>query len=543
MKKISIYLAALLAMFSLVRCTGNFEDFNTDSYGVTDEQASFDFNNIGSYFQEIQRGIAPLNGSFQVSQHLHADVWSQYFSIDYNYGQASTTMNYFPYEGWNRQWEDAYSNVMSVIYFLENDSVNVNYPNFWAWAKLLRVAAMHRITDTYGPIIYSKYGRSGDSDTDIYDSQEDVYNTFFTELDEAIDTLTVYEAEGSTAFAKFDLVYGGDIAPWIKFANSLRLELAMRIVKANATLAQEQAEKACSNSYGLIESNDDNLNIDLGSITFPLYYYSRSWGETRMSATMESILGGYNDPRIAAYFDAVSDSITLISTGEKTGEYIDQYKGIMSGMNDDLQAYYRDYSAVNTDYVETATSYPIMNAAEVAFLRAEGELRGWDMDPEGTKTAEDFYNEGIELSFNQWGVSGAESYESDATSTFKDYVDPQGLDNFTKRSDITIAWESGATNEENLERIITQKWIAMWPDGQRAWSEFRRTGYPKLVPVADNNSSGVIADGDFVRRVNYQDDLYSENANAVAYAVSLLGGPDNFGTRVWWDVDTDGTNF
>ena len=100
-------------------------------------------------------------------------------------------------------------------------------------------------------------------------------------------------------------------------------------------------------------------------------------------------------------------------------------------------------------------------------------------------------------------------------------------------STINIKWNSAGTFNENLERIITQKWISMYPDGQEAWSEFRRTGFPKLFPVVINNSGGKIPAGTFVRRIN----MPSAEANnpALAAAIATLGGPDNGATRLWWD--------
>ena len=90
--------------------------------------------------------------------------------------------------------------------------------------------------------------------------------------------------------------------------------------------------------------------------------------------------------------------------------------------------------------------------------------------------------------------------------------------------------------EEKLERIITQKWIAIYPDGQEAWSEFRRTAYPKVFPVMINNSGGTINTNKQVRRIPYPASEYRNNANNVNNAVStLLGGADNGGTQLWWD--------
>ena len=177
-----------------------------------------------------------------------------------------------------------------------------------------------------------------------------------------------------------------------------------------------------------------------------------------------------------------------------------------------------------------------MTPAEVDFLKAEAALRGWA----GAGSAQANYEAGINSSMQQYGVSStaAATYIADGTSTQTNYVDPQNAsDNAAALSTITIKWDPTATNEVNLERIITQKWLAMFPEGQEAWTEFRRTGYPKLFPVVTNDSGGAIDTKIQVRRLSYPISEYSANGPAVKAGVALLGGPDNGGTRLWWDVN------
>src|SRR5690606_28865582 len=134
----------------------------------------------------------------------------------------------------------------------------------------------------------------------------------------------------------------------------------------------------------------------------------------------------------------------------------------------------------------------VMDVAESYFLRAEGALKGWEMGG----SAKDFYEEGVRVSFNANGVSGVDEYLDNNTGTQLPYVDPYNpVNNAAPTTTITIKWEEGDTMERKLERIITQKWIAMYPDGQEAWSEFRRTGYPRLYPVVENYSE--VPMGDF----------------------------------------------
>ncbi len=275
-----------------------------------------------------------------------------------------------------------------------------------------------------------------------------------------------------------------------------------------------------------MESNEDNLMMSLQGNMHPLWMFSSSWQDTRMSATMESVLGGYEDPRLPIYFQpAIDDDVA--------GEF----KGIRQGIAISSKNTYVNFSAIGTMF-GTAENVKIMTASEVAFLRAEGALRGWNMGG----SAEDLYTQGVQLSFDEFDATGAADYLADATSTFADYTDPKNSENnFSASSDITIAWEESDSDERKLERIITQKWISLFPNGQEAWSEFRRTGYPRLIPVVVNYSGGLIDTDEFVRRTPFPTVEYNTHNEGVQTGVELLGGPDNGGTRVWWD--TGAANF
>jgi hypothetical protein len=177
-----------------------------------------------------------------------------------------------------------------------------------------------------------------------------------------------------------------------------------------------------------------------------------------------------------------------------------------------------------------------MAASESYFLKAEGALRGWNMGG----SAQSFYQQGVTLSFQERGVAMPAGYLSNATSVAAPYVDPTNSVNSVAAgspylNNITIAWNSGDTFEKNLQRILTQKWLAMFPDGEEAWSEFRRTGYPKLFPVVINNSGGTISTTAFIKRLPFPADEVSNNGAQVQKAIGLLGGPDNGGTKLWWD--------
>jgi hypothetical protein len=176
-----------------------------------------------------------------------------------------------------------------------------------------------------------------------------------------------------------------------------------------------------------------------------------------------------------------------------------------------------------------------MTAAESFFLRAEGALRDWNMGG----SAQSLYNQGISASFLENGLaaSDAATYSSNnvlAPAAFTDNSGQTG-NNAVAPSAIKIAFDESDNFETNLEKVITQKWIAMYPDGPEGWAEFRRTGYPKLFPPVNNYSNGTISSSVQVRRIPYPLSEYNTNKAGVQTGVSSLGGPDGGGTKLWWD--------
>lgn len=524
MTKKVLFLAVAVAVAG---CTKNFEEYNTDPTGISDESLKQDFNFVGAYFQQIQQNIYNISPAwnFQLQQNLLGDVYSGYMMPPTPFRGNDNNMTYSLVDGWNGfPWSDGYNFVMApALAVKKKAAADPKFQDFYAWSLILKVAAMHRVSDIYGPIIYSQYG-NGKTSID-YDSQASVYDQFFKELKQAVDILTplAKNANAPRQFTNFDLSYSGDYTKWVKLANSLRLRLAVRVSKVDPARAKTEGEAAISHELGLMTANDDNFNISTGSYVHPLNVINNAWNDIRMGAPMESILTGYSDPRLGKFFQP-----SEVSAG--------QYKGIRNGINIAAKSDYAGFSKLGT-FLDAAKSVQLMTAAEVKFLLAEAALRGWTV----TGTAKTHYEAGINLSLDQWGVAGTStSYINNNTSVPAAYADPKNnVNNLAANSPYiskaTIKWDDAATTEAKLEKIITQKWIAMYPDGQEAWSEFRRTGYPKLMPVVLNNSGGKIPSELFIRRINFPASEYETNKDAVTKAVQLLGGADHGGTRLWWD--------
>lgn len=530
-RKIATFLFILFLVFP--SCTGHFQEMNTDQSGITDEDMTVDFNNLGIPLGIIQQGIyfnydfgKGKNWPYQIMQNLNADMFSGYMHDYKPHNGGSSNSDYNLQDGWNgTNWGYTYAYILPQIDKLE-DSTRVNYPEVYAITKILKVEVMHRISDMYGPVIYSTFG----NDNGVYsaDTQKEAYDAFFRDLDIAVGLITEHLRSKTIApdLSDFDILLDGNYTSWLKFANSLRMRLAIRIAMADPEKARSEFLKAFHNPYGVFETVKDRLVVSIrNGYQNPLGEINRIWNEVYMNASMESVLNGYEDPRREFFFEPCA---------EDTGETVlhGKYKGIRQGTCFS-HLLYASHSKI---YVNKSTEPILMTAAEVWFLRAEAALRGWT-----TENAGDNYRQGVSTSFIQWGAGGLEDYlQSERTGA--DYIDAfDTSNNIEARCKVSPKWIETAPNEIKLEKIITQKWLAVFPEGCEAWAEQRRTGYPCLFPVKINNSKdGCIDTEIMIRRLNFPADLIDTDIPLYNSLVKALDGPDHAGTRVWWDK---GRNF
>jgi len=502
----------------------DYDKINKNDPGATEEEGERDNYFLKGYMATLQNWVIPSNqDACQFVELLLGGPYGGYFAdvrSNFNNRNFST---YIPENHWIQVlFNDYFTNVITTYNTIEEKTDD---PVLLSVAKVCKVMSMARVADVYGPIPYTKAGIDGVLYAP-YDTQEEVYNAFFNDLDDAIEKLT--ENQTNNFSTNSDRFYGGNPLKWAKLANSVKLRLAMRIVNANPTLAKAKAEEVMNHPIGPMSANSDNAVLTLTTAQnnpYDIGFVVYNGGDTRASADITSYMSGYNDPRRTEYFDLSTFSDASITNG---------YIGFRSGVTiPSPQSIGQQYSSINVNLRDTR-NMQIMCAAEVAFLRAEGALRGWSMGG----TAKDLYESGITLSFEQWGASGASAYIADNTSMPDRYTDP--LVEFSyigTPSTVKIAWDNSNTSISgpNLERIITQKWIAIYPNGIEAWTEFRRTGFPKLMPVVTNNSNGIVSNERMARRLPYPQSEYTSNLNNVQQAVSnYLGGPDNMATDLWW---------
>ena len=367
MKKKHIYIYLLGMLLLSVGCTGKFREFNTDQSGITDDDLLIDDNGFGIRLGIIQQGIyfnydfgKGKNWPFQLIQNLNADMFSGYMHDGKPLNGGTHNSDYNMQDGWNSaMWTHMYSYIFPQIYQSENATRDTE-PALFGITKVLKVEVMHRVTDYYGPVIYKNFANAQNQYRP--DTQKEVYYEFFNELDSAVVSLADYieKKPESNGFTRFDILLDGQYSSWIKFANSLRMRLAMRISAVDPDKARTEFLKGLENEFGVFEAEDERVAVSTKSgFTNPLGELNRVWNETYMSAAMESILTGYDDPRLKVYFETCTDKA-----------YAGEYRGIRQG----TCFAHNHYAGLSKLSVDQSTDAPLMSSAEVWFLRAEAAL-------------------------------------------------------------------------------------------------------------------------------------------------------------------------
>ena len=519
-------------------CTDNFENLNTDPYEVDPDELPFS----AQFKEPFSYVYAPQQNLFQYCFNLNIDLFSGYFMTPHNFN-GSGNVDYALNRGFcGGMYENVYLHIFNNTRRLIASCDEQGLSDYGAMMRVVQAYAIQMLTDAYGPVAYSSVIEDPTGGASFsYDTQESVYNALFTLVDEAI---AGFKGTASVAdMQAFDYWCNGDIALWKKVANQLKLRLAMRIVKVNPTLAKQKAEEAVQG--GVLTSADRDILINQGLSNELTRMFE--WGDCGMNASLITMLEGFKDPRLPLYVTKNQAAVTC--EDGSTIEEGTKYLGVRGGCNlPSKPNQWGNFSKVICTYT---TAFPVMKVAEGYFLRAEGALRGWSMGG----SAKDLYEEAIRISIKYElaykgsiaGVTSISDAEIDAylngTSGQFDFVDPVKAENSIKAMNtLGVKWDEGASKEEKLQRIITQKWIANFPLSCEAWAEYRRTGYPKLFPNRVNLSNGDINTNEQVRRLIYSDTEINTNNAELQKGIELLNqentgsiSGDKGGTHVWWD--------
>lgn len=525
-----------LCLLSLLSACEDYEDINKSTTGVTDEE-------LGSLLYatkltEIQKYIIPIGtpaettapgNDLMASDVMSAGNYIGYFGMNHEWGYKTEATWDFAPNRMEYEMEVLYAKpftVWTTVYQKLAHSEDVAEQEIMALFDIIKVTAWLRATDCFGPLAYTSAG-NGDF-TPKFDSQETVYRSMLKDLERCSQILN---ASTSKIMPKYDMVYGGDPVKWTKFANSLMLRIAVRTHFVNEELAREYITKALDpQNGGVIETIADEAKIgDSGN--FPLLnplIAGIDYKETRMGATAWHYLTGYKDPRLAKYYTKGVHHDT------------EDYYCIAPCNTVSKQEGKNSAEFASTPNVSQKSPMYWFRASETFFLKAEAALYNLAA---GDVAA--LYEQGVRTSMQEWGISDAEAtaYLADGESTageitnYNYYYNDYGhyYTSNISEGNVSPKWDANSGKEKQLQQIITQKYIALYPNSVEAWTEYRRTGYPYLAANF----------GDFYNKINsdrsirtperyiYSPKDYSTNPN-MNEIPELLGGKDQGGTKLWW---------
>lgn len=496
------YTAAFLLAGGLMMggCTKDFNDLNTPPTSVTNIDP-------GILLSKVEKDAAFGEGSETIN--IHVGSWIQYWAG----GAVAPTSRYFQVSKTdNLLWAAHYTLLRNLgqIRFQELKGMEDNPQGRTklAIARILEISVWQRLTDLYGDVPFSQTTESAGAvnNKPKYDKQQDIYKQLIADLDAAIGKLN----GGDASYGNADFYYKGAVDSWKKLGNSLKLRLGMRIRYADPVLAEKTVREAMAQP--LLSDNKDNAAV-------PTFNNAQT---TNANPVLQQILTGSPDLRYLAsalvktLTDKNDPRLTMIAAptinSQKAGTL--EYKGIGVALTDEqLSGVIKDNfsTASMTTWFNQNLAAPIpaymFTYAEVCFFQAEAALKGWGAAP---ADAEGFYQKGIRAAMAQQPYN--------ITVVPQAYIDKE----------FSLA---GLTEEQQLEKILTQKWLMLFGRDYEAYAEWRRTGYPKLTP-GDNKGS---TNGAIPRRAGYSTQEALLNTDNYNEAVSRMPEKDSYLSRVWWD--------
>ena len=527
----------------------------------------------------------PTANMYQLQNTLGPDCYVQYFCVphsDFPYAAFALRSTYdlckasigSPGEGFR-----AMKYYMAPVL---NTSKIDDMPEIKAiYLTLFNYAAIENV-DLFGPLTYYDNKGNFDGSSFEYDRVKDIYYQVKADIDAAIECFKYYKDHRSEAYKKqigsaignyvmllssYDIDYS-DLSVWIRFANSLKLRMAIHMSKVEPATAKQWAEEAVAG--GVIENTTDEIGLfpSLLGGTHQLAEIT-GWNDIVMGASFINLLQNLDHPYMKYLFtknsialekskQAVSGTSAPATTSEGT-VFIGMRNGVTPGEGQAASTNpYCGYSTLDRTYfAECNPPLYLMKVSEVNFLRAEGALRGWNMGG----TAQSFYEQGIRTAYLEDRNFPIKKYVNYVDDYLKidapkgiAYVDPQGLTpDMPSVTKIGVKWNEGDSKETKLEKIITQKYIASFPYSYESWVDLRRTGYPKLFPILNTeHSDGTIKPGDpkvqtadnIMRRIPWvsddpqtKEDINDTGIPALSEDTNNKPATDTQMQRLWWDVD------
>lgn len=533
------YIILLLTLCSMSAC--DYETVNTDPYGVSDEELGP--LKYGARFMNMQQRVIPIGSpslttgpgnDLQNTDLISSGNYIGYFGNNNNWGFNNESNWNFTDSRMNYAYQNFYSSIFlpwNEIYEIAKDAESPSEQAILEMANIVRNVAWLRATDVFGPIVYTSAGDG--SIAPKFDSQEVVYKTMMADLAKSVELLNTISYR---VMSQYDLIYDGNVQNWVKLANSLMLRMAVRVHFKDEALAREYIAKALDpKNGGVIEDIASEAKIQT-SAKMPLLNSMMAsvndYNETRMGATIWGYLRGYRDPRLSKYF-------TQGTYGYGSYMQKDYFAVAPENTNSKQETTWSEKFASRPNIDANSPLY-WFRASETYFLKAEAALYNlMEGDPQT------FYEQGVSMSFQENGVNGFTADYLETTDKplgirtmaywYGDYGHDLSIGNTSPKWDDYTG--SLPQKDEQLQKIITQKYLALYPNAVEAWTEYRRTGFPYIMKPMDGAAAGRIGasaeDTRAPERFRFAPTAYNSNPN-MAEIPKLLGGDDIGATKMWW---------
>ncbi|AQG78699.1 SusD/RagB family nutrient-binding outer membrane lipoprotein [Spirosoma montaniterrae] len=498
------YLFSILALLLVTSCDNQFEEINNNPNVPT--QVSPDLLLAGVLRNSINDQVGEAWGIGNIVIQHTAKI--QFVNEDrYLWGER------------NGVWNSVYGNMRNVQNIIDLATTN-KQNNYLGVALVLKSWLFSMATDAYGDIPYTDATKAKSEGVYApkYDTQEAIYAGILADLTRANDLLGT-----STEVIAGDILFGGgtaSIARWKKLANSLRIRALMRISNKRNVGADLQTIVADKAKFPIMEANADNAALTYQASApnqWPLYG-SRvgSFDEFRASKSLVDRLSALNDPRLPVFARPVERP-------SQPGRV--EFVGVPNGLGDTPALNFnggpQGVSRVGLPFACLVCSSPapvpnvarglLMTYAEVQFLLAEAREKNLIT----TGSAETYYLNGIRANMDYYRAIVPAEYGINVTPSADYFTQP------------AVAYTG--TTQQKLEKIGTQKWVALLFNGLEAWFDWRRTGIPTVTPGPDNLNNNRVP----VRYIYPQSEQALNAANR-AEAVARQG-TDDINTAVWWD--------
>lgn len=535
---------------TLSSCTSDFDNLNTNKTQVDPSDLPFS----AQCTEPMNYCYPPQQNMFQFWTNLTIDLYGGYFMTpNGNFTNGDMGENRGHSGG---MYENYYLHIFNNTRRIISSCDERGQAGLAGVMRIVQAYGTLMSTDAYGPLAYSSILSGENEAVFTFDSQQQLYEAMLKDLDTAIAGIQGMSDNEKTTLGTFDQWCGGDTQRWLQIANTMKLRMALRLSKRAEEMAadgfnlQEIARAAASNTLA-VSGQDVLIDKQLENEMWLMF----AWGDCGFNANLVTLMTGFNDPRQPLYMSKNVGQITNengVVTPARSGYYGIRFaSGLPAKPN--YTSNFSQWIDINNSLGVYSMPLPIFKAAEAYFLLAEAKLR-WNI---GDRSVKELYEEGIrcsmrnELSY-RGKYAGVTGYDANAvddyingTTAQADFVDPGNSQlNHAAVNHLCVKWDDNATQEEKLERIMDQKFIALFPLSNEAWAEQRRTGYPHFFPPFVNESNGAVDDNDGVRRVIYSNNAYDTNADGVKTGIDLLNkentattgiSGDKGGTHVWWD--------